>query len=163
MMSRLIAIGSAALMLAAASVASAGDTFKAELLGENEVPPVIDQGTTGKFEIQFNRDFSSGEYKLVVNKGMQVTQSHFHCGAARTNGPVILFLAGVPPAPGAWDVDGQWVSNAKVTSANIVLTTTPCGDTLAKIADAARRGMIYVNVHSKAKPGGVARGQLEED
>ena len=160
-MSRLIAIGSAALILAAASVASAGDTFKAQLVGEEEVPPVTDQGTTGKFEIQFSRDFSRGEFKLVVNKGTQILQAHFHCGAPGVNGPIIVFLAGNPTAPGGWDVDGQWVTNASVTDANII--NPACGDTLAKIADSARRGMVYVNVHSKAKTGGVARGQLEED
>src|SRR5262245_49866095 len=112
MIGRLIAVGTAALILTAAPVARAGDTFKAELIGENEVPPVTDQGTTGKFTIQFNRDVTAGEFKLVVNKGVQITQAHFHCGAAGVNGPVIVFLAGLPTPPGAWDVDGQWVSNA---------------------------------------------------
>lgn len=159
MIARLIAIGTAALILTSASVASAGDTFKAELSGDQEVPPVTDQGTTGKFVIQFNRDFSAGEYKLVVNKGARVTQGHFHCGAAGVNGPIIVFLAGFQA--NGWDVDGQWITNATVTNANII--NTSCGDTLAKIADAARRGMVYVNVHSVVKPGGVARGQLEDD
>ena len=159
MIARLIAIGTAALILTSASVARAGDTFKAELTGDQEVPAVIDQGTTGKFVIQFNRDSSAGEYKLVVNKGVRVTQAHFHCGAAGVVGPVIVFLAG--NHPNGWDVDGQWITNATVTNANIV--NTSCGDTLAKIADAARAGMVYVNVHSVAKTLGVARGQLEED
>ena len=161
MFARLIAIGTAALILTSASVASAGDTFKAELTGDQEVPAVIDQGTDGKFVIQFNRDFSAGEYKLVVNKGVRVTQSHFHCGVAGANGSIIVYLAGFQEK--GWDVDGQWITNATVTNDNIVLNTTPCGDTLAKIADAARHGMVYVNVHSVAKGGGVARGQLEED
>jgi hypothetical protein len=39
MVARLIAIGTAALILTSASVARAGDTFKAELSGDNEVPP----------------------------------------------------------------------------------------------------------------------------
>ena len=159
MIARLIAIGTAALILTSASVASAGDTFKAELTGDQEVPPVTDQGTTGKFVIQFNRDFSAGEYKLIVNKGVRVTQAHFHCGAVGVIGPVIVFLAG--NHPNGWDVDGQWITNASVTNANI--TNTACGDTLARIADAARRGEVYVNVHSVAVGTGVARGQLEED
>src|SRR5687768_7317242 len=121
MVARLIAIGTAALILTAASVASAGDTFKAELTGDQEVPAVTDQSTTGKFVIQFNRDFSAGEYKLVVNKGERVTQAHLHCGAAGVNGPVIVFLAGFHA--NGWDVDGQWITNATVTNANIVLTT----------------------------------------
>ena len=159
MVARLIAIGTAALILTSASVASAGDTFKAELTGDQENPPVTDQGTTGKFVIQFNRDFSAGEYKLIVNKGVRVTQAHFHCGAVGVNGPVIVFLAGFHA--NGWDVDGQWITNASVTNANIINTT--CGSTLAAIADAARDGRVYVNVHSVANTGGVARGQLLED
>ena len=133
MIARPIAIGTAALILTSAPVARAGDTFKAELTGDQEVPAVTDQGTTGKFVIEFNRDFSAGEYKLVVNKGIRVTQTHLHCGAAGANGSIIVYLAG--NHPNGWDVDGQWVTNATVTNDNIVLKTTPCGDTLATIAD----------------------------
>ena len=32
--------------------------------------------------------------------------------------------------------------------------------TLAAIAEAARNGNVYVNVHSVARPGGLIRGQL---
>jgi hypothetical protein len=52
MITRIVAIGSLAALLAAASTATADDTFKARLSGDQEVPPVTDQGTTGKFEIQ---------------------------------------------------------------------------------------------------------------
>jgi hypothetical protein len=51
------------------------------------------------------------------------------------------------------------VSNATVTDANVI--NTACGTTLAAIFEQARHGNIYVNVHSVAHPGGVARGQLE--
>ena len=110
----------------------------------------------------FNRDFSEGEYKLVVNNGVRVTsESRSLRSRRRKRGRSSSSLAGFQA--NGWDVDGQWTTDATVTNDNIVLKTTPCDDTLAKIADAARHGMIYVNVHSVAKPGGVARGQLEED
>jgi hypothetical protein len=66
MITRIVAIGSLAALLAAASTATADDTFRARLSREQEVPPVTDQGTTGKFEIQFNRDFTEGDYSLVL-------------------------------------------------------------------------------------------------
>lgn len=124
---------------------------------DQEVFPVTDQGTSGKFEIQFNRDFTEGEYKLVINSGVRVTQAHLHCAAAGVNGSIIIFLAGFHA--NGWDVDGQWISNATVTNANIV--NTACGGTLAEIANNAARGNVYVNAHSVANPGGVARGQLQ--
>jgi hypothetical protein len=159
MISRIVAIGSLAALLAAASPATADDTFKALLSGDQEVPPVTDQGTTGKFEIQFNRDFTEGDYTLRVDSGVRVTQAHLHCAPAGVNGTIIIFLAGFQAK--GWDVDGKWISNATVTNANIVDNTTACGKTLAEIAHAAANGNVYANVHSVAKPAGVARGQLE--
>jgi hypothetical protein len=173
MISRLTVIGSMAALLAAAVPATADETFKARLSGEQEVPPVTDQGTSGKFEIQFNRDFTEGEFTLRVDAGLRITQAHLHCAVAGANGPIIIWLAGIPPqtctAPAcnnplsvnAWDVDGKWVSSTTVTNANIV--NTACGSTLREIADAMNDGRVYANVHSVAKPGGVARGQIESN
>jgi hypothetical protein len=168
MINRLAVIGSMVALLAAAVPATADESFKARLSGAEEVPPVTDQGTTGKFEIQFNRDYTQGEFTLRVDAGLRITQAHLHCGAAGTTGPVIIWLAGVPPAfpsPAAnengWDVDGKWVSNTTVTNANIV--NTLCGSTLRQIADAMNAGRVYANVHSVAVPTGVARGQIESN
>jgi hypothetical protein len=167
MISRFIAISTAAAILSTAPIAGADQTFKARMSGDQEVPPVTDQGTSGKFEIQFNRDFTEGEYKLVINSGVRVTQAHLHCAPAGVNGPVIIFLAGIEPAgpgtrtPAGYDVDGQWISNATITDANIRDNT--CGSTLAEVAKNAALGKVYVNAHSVAKPGGVARGQLESN
>lgn len=157
MTKRLVALGALLTLLGSVGIARADETFKATLTGDQEVPPVTDQGTTGRFKIQFNKGLTTGEYTLRVDSGIRVTQAHLHCGVDGVNGPIIVFLAGFH-APG-WDVDGKWVSEATVTNANVV--NLLCGATLADIADAARNGRVYVNVHSVAKPGGVARGQLE--
>src|SRR5262245_16230232 len=160
MITRLVAIGSvAAMAFSAASIANAGETFKARMSGDQEVPAVTDQGTTGKFVIKFDRDFTEGEYKLVINSGVRVTQAHLHCAPAGVNGNIIIFLAGFHA--NGWDIDGQWISNATVTNANIV--DKSCGGTLAEIAENAARGNVYVNAHSVAKPAGVARGQLHSN
>jgi CHRD domain len=103
----------------------------------------------------------AAEYTLRVNSGVLVTQAHLHCAPAGVNGPVIVFLAGFRPE--GWDVDGRWISNATITDANVILTTTLCGATLAQVFKAARDGNVYVNVHSVANPAGVVRGQLEPD
>jgi hypothetical protein len=130
--------------------------FQARLTGDQEVPAVITD-TTGRFEILVNKNQTAGEYTLRVESGVRVQQSHFHCGAAGVNGPVIVFLAGFRAE--GWDVDGKWVSNATITDANVI--NTACGTTLAAIFEQARNGNIYVNVHSVAHPAGVVRGQLE--
>jgi hypothetical protein len=156
MNTRIVAIGIALSALAFTPIAGADVVFQARLTGDQEVPPVVTD-TTGRFEILVNPSQTEGEYTLRVESGVRVTQSHFHCGPAGVNGPVIVFLAGFH-APG-WDVDGKWVSNATVTDANVV--NTACGATLAAIFEQARNGRVYVNVHSVAHPGGVIRGQLE--
>jgi CHRD domain len=152
---RVIATGLVVAILGASSAASAEQVFRARLSGENEVPPVT-TNTAGRFEILVNNAATAGQYTLRVDSGVRVTQSHFHCGAAGANGPVIVFLAGFRPE--GWDVDGQWVGNTTITDANIV--NTACGATLAEIFQQARLGNVYVNVHSVASPGGLARGQL---
>jgi hypothetical protein len=156
MNTRVVAIGIALAALAFTPIAGADESFQARLTGDQEVPPVATD-TTGRFEILVNKDQTEGEYTLRVESGVRVQQSHFHCGPAGVNGPVIVFLAGFH-APG-WDVDGKWVSNATITDANVV--NTACGATLAAIFEQARNGNVYVNVHSVAHPPGVVRGQLE--
>ena len=151
-----VAIGMLLGFLGSSAMAGADESFQARLTGDQEVP-AVETNTTGRFEILVNKDVTAGEYTLRVNSGVRVTQSHFHCGAAGVNGPVIVFLAG--PRGEGWDVDGKWVSNATITDANVINTT--CGATLAQIFEQARNGNVYVNVHSVAHPGGVARGQLE--
>jgi hypothetical protein len=153
-----VAIGMLLGFLGSSAMAGADELFQARLTGDQEVP-AVETDTTGRFEILVNKDVTAGEYTLRVNSGVRVTQSHFHCGVAGVNGPIIVFLAGFRAE--GWDVDGKWVSNATITDANVILTTTPCGATLAQIFEAARNGNVYVNVHSVAHPGGVARGQLE--
>ena len=140
---------------AAAATASADELFQARLAGAGEVPAVATD-TAGRAEVLVSKDRKSAEYTLRVENGVRVTQSHFHCGPAGVNGPIIVFLAGFH-APG-WDVDGKWVDNATVTDANVV--NPACGATLAEIFEQARAGNVYVNVHSVAHPAGEARGQL---
>jgi hypothetical protein len=140
------------------ATAVADELFQARLSGDQEAPPVgpVATDTTGRFEVLVSRDQKEAEYTLRVDSGVRVTQSHFHCGAAGVNGPVIVFLAGFHAL--GWDVDGKWVGNATLTDANVV--NTACGSTLAAIFEQARLGNVYVNVHSVAHPAGVARGQL---
>ncbi len=144
-------------VLTGAGAAHAGDIFGARLTGAEEVPPV-DTATTGRVIIEFNDAETQAEFQLTVRSGVRVQQAHIHCGDVGVNGPIVVFLAGFH-APG-WEVDGEWVSNTTFTESNIVKTDTPCGATLAALAQAVRDGKTYANVHTVANPGGEIRGQL---
>lgn len=132
-----------------------GLQFRADLSGDQEVPPV-DTDTTGKLRIRFADDFSSATLRLDLDDAERVTQAHFHCGEEGVNGPVVIFLAGFHA--NGWDVDGRWIDNVTITDQNIV--NTACGSTLRDIAQAMEDGNIYVNVHSVGVPSGVVRGQV---
>src|SRR5262249_54035173 len=156
MSNRMVAMGLFLGVLGVNFMAGADELFKAQLTGDQEVPAVATD-TTGRFEILVNKDATAGEYTLRVDSGVRITQSHFHCGAAGVNGPIIVFLAGFRAE--GWDGDGKGVSNATITGANVI--NTACGTALAGVFQQARVGNVCVNVHSVAHPGGVARGQLE--
>jgi hypothetical protein len=145
----------AAVTFVPTGIANADQIFKAVLTGDQEVPPV-DTQTSGKVKIRINDDSSAAEFTLTVNDGVRVQQSHIHCGAAGTNGPVVVWLAGLRAE--GWDIDGEWVSNVTFTNANIV--DPSCGSTVADLVQSMQAGMTYANVHTVAHPGGEVRGQI---
>lgn len=161
-----LAFTAAAVIAAAAARGGNGDdddddgggvlTFRADLTGDEEVPPV-DTETTGEVRIRFNDSLTAAEFRLKVRDGVRITQAHIHCGPTGQNGPVVVFLAGLIST--GVEVDGWWIDNATITDANII--NTACGTTLAELAMQMMAGNTYANVHSLAHPGGEVRGQLE--
>jgi hypothetical protein len=156
---RAIAIAAALMVgtLARPDLAHGDELFKATLNGEQEVPP-FQSGTTGRVKIRINSTETAGEFTLTVNDGWRVQQAHIHCGEPGVNGPVVVFLAGLH-APG-FDVDGEWVSNATFTDANMVNRETECGASLGDLISAMRAGKTYANVHTVTHPGGEIRGLI---
>jgi hypothetical protein len=138
-----------------AGTATADELFKANLTGDQEVPPVTTE-TTGKAFLLLSEDATTIDITLFVNSGVRIQQAHIHCAAAGVNGPVIVFLAGNHSA--GLDIDGKWVSNATIKNTSI--TNAACGATVAEIAASMRNGNAYVNVHSVANTGGEVRGQI---
>jgi len=140
----------------AVAVANADELFKANLSGDNEVPPVVTE-STGKAFLRLNKTETEIEIQLHVNDGVRITQSHIHCAPVGVNGPIIIFLAGLHAA--GLDIDGKWVSNATIKDTSIV--NPSCGATVSAVAASMRAGNTYVNVHSVAHGGGEIRGQVE--
>jgi hypothetical protein len=145
-------------MFVRTDVALADEIFKAWLSGDQELP-AVDTSTTGLVKIRINDTATAGEFTLTVNDGVRAQQAHIHCGLPTENGPVVVFLAGFHNL--GWDVDGEWVSNATFTDANMASRTSACGRTLGEFIQAMRDGKTYANVHTVAHPAGEIRGLVQ--
>jgi len=110
---------------------------KVTLAGDHEVPPVKTMGS-GSGTITIGADMSvSGS---VTTKDVPGIAAHIHEGAAGKNGPVIIPLT--KSGEGTWMVP----AGAKLSEAQY---------------KAFEAGDLYVNVHTKAHPGGEVRAQLK--
>jgi hypothetical protein len=143
---------------AAGAANKSGEKFRADLTGDAEVPPVVTD-TSGDFRLAYDDFDGAATYRIRLNDGWRVFQSHIHCAPAGQNGPIVVWLAGNPGGERAWDVDGKWIDNASFTDADVI-PGTGCGDNLAELIETLRNGGAYVNVHTRANPSGEVRGQI---
>ncbi|MDE2516903.1 MAG: CHRD domain-containing protein [Rhodospirillales bacterium] len=138
----LIAAGLLAGLTAASFVPAHAATlhFMAKMDGAQEVPPKTGNGTGMAMA---TLDTATGMLNYTVTfSGLSgpATMAHFHGpAAAGKNAGVLVPLGKAPTSP----IKGM----AKLTPAEIKDFET---------------GMVYVNVHTKANPGGEIRGQMEE-
>jgi CHRD domain len=128
----------ATLIVTFASSAAWAIELTSKLSGEQEVPPV-ETRASGAAEFTVGADGSvSGSVQTEAIEGVA---AHIHEGAADVNGPVVIVLTK--------QNDHEWVA--------------PAGARLTpKQLDAIKLGNLYVNVHTKAHPGGEIRGQLHQ-
>jgi hypothetical protein len=125
------------------SIPPAPERFIAFLSGANEPNPVTTQAE-GLATITVNGNVLS--YRVDLSNIDSAFLAHVHHAVADSNGPVRVNLY-VPPRPSkGLDFSGVMVED----------TITVADSVLAFI----RGGAGYVNVHTKANPGGEIRGQL---
>ena len=148
-------------------------TFRAELVGLNEVPSVS-TAARGEFTAQLNAEGNELTYTLSYsNLTADVSQSHIHFGQHHTNGGIIVWLCeGSLQAPTASTPACGGTRTSTVTgvisSAEVI---GPAGQGIgptefAELLAAMRAGAAYANVHTTATapaiafPGGEIRGQI---
>jgi hypothetical protein len=117
---------------------AAAVSYKSNLAGSAEVPPV---NSPGKGAAQVSADSATNQVSWRVEfSGLSgpATAAHIHCGAAAgANAGVAVPLGNNPTSP--------------ITGSG---SMTP-----AQMAD-LQAGKCYVNIHTAANPGGEVRGQL---
>jgi CHRD domain len=136
-------VAGAALLASTAPSHAATVTFKADLKGSSEVPPNQTTGTgsaTATFDPATKELTYSGSFSGLTGPAVA---AHFHGPAeAGKNAGVQIWISekGKP-------LESPFKGSAKLTDAQ-------AADLMA--------GQWYVNVHTKANPGGELRGQLEK-
>jgi hypothetical protein len=139
-----------------------GRTFKADLIGFNEVPAVSTTGT-GEVELRLDNGGTALDYTLSYEnlEGTETAASHIHLGQEAVNGGVIAFLCGGGGKPECPDVSGTVTGS--IVAADVI---GPAGQGIAagefdELLTALSQGVVYANVHTDKHPGGEIRGQLK--
>ena len=144
-------------------------TFETKLSGAQEVttnpPGGVTTDTGGSVRVEFDKKLSKATIKVVVSRGVGITAAHLHCAIPGVNGAIVVPLFSNPDGQ---DIDGELDLGDKAIVENADITPPPEGDTacgtplnnIASLAFAILTGRVYANVHDKAHPEGVARGQL---
>ncbi len=135
----LAAVACAATLAFAAPSLAATVHMKADLKGASEVPPTNSKGT-GKVDVTYNTTSKmlswKGSYSGLTGPA---TAAHFHAGAPGKNGGVVV------PIFAGTTAKSPFSGSKKLTAAQ---------------ATQLESGGWYVNIHTKAHPGGEIRGQV---
>lgn len=142
------------------------------LLGGNENPPVISDGS-GRFRARLLDDRIRFRLSYdVASEGSDVLQAHLHIANPGNNGGIVAFLCSnveMPPAiqPDCPDSPGEVSGDIfagdvmEVTSGppdEVVIIEAGDLEGLQRLID---QGSVYANVHTDDHMGGEVRGQLE--
>jgi hypothetical protein len=167
---------SAALVIAFGDAGSAQHVRAEKLLGGNENPPVVSDGS-GRFSARLKHDsilfrLSYDVASVVDDEESDVVQAHLHIANPGNNGGVVAFLcsnnAGAPTdrtcpsSPG--EVRGEIFAGdvREVTEGmppnQVVVIEAGNLEGLMRLIE---QGSVYANVHTVSYPGGEIRGQLE--
>jgi CHRD domain len=147
------------LLLIPIANAQTKSTYKAELSGKDQVPPV-ESRATGMATFVVSKSGKSIAYTLDVKGIDDVRMAHIHMAAEGKDGPPVVWLYGdkMHPAKKMGMVNGM-LARGRITAAQLIGPMK--GKTLADLVDEMKNGDLYVNVHTKAHPAGEIRGQIE--
>ena len=136
-------------------VADDATKFLASLSGAGEVPPpALASNAWGQADFMLNDNKTELIYRLKALKiDSGSTQAAIHRGLPDGNGPVVAYL--YEPASPA--VDQRLNISGRLTQSDLA---GPLADDFEGFVEALRAGELYVNISSRAYPGGEIRGQV---
>ncbi len=147
----------AVLVLAGAVLARAGEGgkyFSADLTG------LGGSTATGTATFELNKDGTVLHYKVTASNIENATMSHIHLAPAGKDGPVAAWL--YPSGPPPMTKEGMFagtLAEGDIKAENLQgdLKGKPLGALIEKL----EKGEAYANIHTKGKPGGEVRGQIQ--
>jgi hypothetical protein len=119
--------------------------FKATLNGANERPTPVSSTAAGNATVTLSASGDTLSWTVTITAAIDsITLGHIHHGVADSAGPVRVNFNPPPTGAGFTGIATQG-------------TTVLTGDS---VQTWIRTGAAYVNIHTKAHPGGEIRGQL---
>lgn len=126
------------------------ESFDAELIGANEVPPVE---TDAEGRATFDWDGTRVLYEIVATAPIEgVVAAHIHDGEAGVNGPILVTLF----TGAAVDLEAE----ESLSEGNFTAPDDGVDLTIEELLDLMRSQDVYVNVHTETNGGGEIRGQV---
>lgn len=159
----------AILLLAMLSAPARAEVHQAKLIGFQEVPVVVTEGS-GHFKMKIAPGGESFKFELSYEglEGTPVLQAHIHVGQKSVNGGIVIFLctnlappAGVPVPPACPEPSGTVEGERTAADVIAVATQSVSAADFAAVLKAIRNGKAYANVHTTVSPGGEIRGQIK--
>ncbi|MDQ7820360.1 MAG: CHRD domain-containing protein [Armatimonadota bacterium] len=132
--------------------------FSALLSGSEQVPPNSSPGYgVALFEVQPGG--AAVRYRLSVFETTDVMMAHIHIAPPGQNGPVVVWLYPAAPPPRLIPgVTNGVLGEGTFTAASFMGPLA--GQPMSALLTALAQGTAYVNVHTRANPGGEIRGQI---
>ena len=154
--------------------AESGDSFKTNLSGEEEVPPVE---TSGTGQASFQLQDQSMSYQINVQNTDKVTGIHIHKGQSGENGDIIVTLYSGNSMLKDRDQSlfDKLSSKIDVSTSNVQRSSQYSysgnfhaselkgpleGKTLNELTSLMSQEQTYLNVHTESHPDGEIRGQI---
>ncbi len=170
-MKRVLILGAVAILTLGAigTVAASNDDHerrdvKAKLTGFAEVPAISTTGS-GRLRLSINESTSTINFELTYS-GLSgdALSAHLHFGQSGVAGGIMANLCGVAVTPKPVCPVGTSATVTGTIVVSDIIGPAVQGIAAGEFAEALRAiraGMVYVNVHTAAFPGGEIRGQLK--
>lgn len=153
-------VGVLALVVGSGVAYASSREWKARpMVGANEVPA---NASASEARAQFELEDGVIKYKLRMRAPIEdAFMAHIHVGPAGANGPIVVWLFGTPPATANPAIDfekGDVVGRGEIDAGDLVGPLA--GKSLADLMALLDNGGAYVNLHTRAFPGGEVRAQV---